>query len=151
MTLTQTRTETKVSKNDQGEQISTTTRTTTTVTISTADKNKGQVLGGTTKTTTTVANLSNPGASPTTTTSKSELSPLQAVETVGAERVGGLQDFASPSIGARIRDHQVLAGGTLVGGGIAAYCIIAEPCGAGIALTGIAIGVGATIYDIATH
>ena len=154
MTVTQTSTQTNLSKDASGNQISTTTRTTNSETVSTADANRGQVLGGTQTVTTTVANLSNPSQLASTTTTSRDLNPLQAVNAVGADLSKGLQSFAQPSMMDRLMDHKVGASG-VVAGGAAGACALAEPCGAVVG-TGALIGAGvyaagAAIYDFATH
>jgi hypothetical protein len=50
-----------------------------------------------------------------------------------------------------VKEHKVGIGGTVVGSGVAVGCILAEPCGAGVAITGIVVSGGAAIYDMATH
>ena len=152
-TITQTSTHTEVKTDEKtGDTISVRTRTTVTVTVSTSEKNNGQVLGGTLTTQQTSSNLSHlsEGATvgkPQTT----ELTPKRAVEAMGAGRVGLLQETVSPGMGARLMDHKVGVGGTLIGTGIAVGCALAEPCGAAITITGAVITGGSAIYDFATH
>jgi hypothetical protein len=153
MTITQTSTQTVVSKDANGNQISTTTRTTNTETVSTANTNRGQVLGGSTTTNTTTVNLTDKSAVSETTPAKN-LTPLQAMNAVGPELTKGLQDSAQPSAMERLWDHKVGAGGAVLAGA-GGVCALAEPCGAivgtGALIGTVVVGTGAAIYDFATH
>ena len=153
-TVVQTSTQTKVSKDENGNSISTTVRTTNTETISTADANRGQVLGGTQTVTTTVANTSDPTQPVSTTTTSSNLNPLQATNAVGRELTAGLQDFVKPTFLENLWGHKIGTAGVLVGTGAGA-CALAEPCGALVGtgtLIGVTVAAGvAAIYDFGTH
>jgi hypothetical protein len=148
-TLTQTTTANVTVKDAQGNVVKTgNTTTTETLTVSTAKDTNGQILGGTKSSETT---LTDRAGNTTTTSSTSNLNPAQAIKTFRSSSVEGLQSLVSPSIGQRLWDHKVGVGGTLAGGGIAVGCVLAEPCGAGVTIGGIILGVGAGIYDYATH
>ena len=99
--------------------------------MSAAKADKGTILGGTSTTTVTTSNLSNPGSEPTVQTSTSNLTPLQAKQSVSPELTTGIQEMAQPSFRQNIANHPLTAGGATVGTVGTVVCVYAEPCGGG--------------------
>ena len=146
-TLTQ-KTVSNVTETDaKGNVVATGSQTTTnTVTVD----GKGAVLGGTTQTTLRLNDSSGKDVSPAA-GAVQDLTPLRAAQAIGLQQTKALQDSVEPSFGQRLLDHKIGIGGTAVGGGIAIGCVLAEPCGAAVTITGIGIATGSAIYDMLTH
>ena len=146
-TLTQKTVSTVTETDAKGNVVATGSQTTTnTVTVD----GKGAVLGGTTQTTLRLNDSSGKDISPAA-GAVQDLTPLRATQAVGPQQAKALQDSVEPSLGQRLRDHKVGIGGTALGGGIAIGCVLAEPCGAAVTVTGIGIATGSAIYDMLTH
>ncbi|HWW15450.1 MAG TPA: RHS repeat-associated core domain-containing protein [Candidatus Dormibacteraeota bacterium] len=140
-----------ITTNSQGNSTATIATITTSVTVSTAAVNSGQVLSGSTQTSTTTINSQ--GNSSTVNGSTVSLNPQQAQAAAGSGTMAALNNVIRPPPTRldRVMDHKVGIGGTVLGSGIAIGCALAEPCGAGVIITGIAIAGGSSVYDMATH
>jgi RHS repeat-associated protein len=146
-TLTQTTLSNITVKDANGNVTATgSEKTTTSITVD----NKGTVLGGTTQTTLRLNDSSGQDISPAA-GAVQDLTPLRATQALGLQQTNALQDSVTPSFGQRLLDHKIGIGGTAVGGGIAIGCVLAEPCGAAVTITGIGIATGSAIYDMLTH
>jgi hypothetical protein len=150
-TVTETNQSVKNNTDKAGNVVSTTVTTTTTTTTVTTGVN-AHVEGATQTTSSTTVSLNSDGTKTTTNgpTQTTQLNTNQLIQQ-NPGRVSELTNDFSPSIGERAMDHKVGIGGGLLGGGVAVGCILAEPCGAGVAITGVVVGVLAGIYDYVTH
>ena len=123
--------------------------TSTSVTVSTADSNRGQVLGGSIVQSTTTVDAAT-GQIQTHDGPVKQLTPLQALEAVGSDKVEQLQATVQHTFLQNVGNHKVGVAGGL---GVAAV-------GVGCALTACPVwlvpaagvaGFVALVWDVGTH
>lgn len=145
-TATLTTTETiKIIVNDADGTSHTEYQTTTsTIVVSTAEDNRGQILGGTRDSVIRATDGS------TVSSSHKDLSPLQAAQNTSASGLDFIKSYVRPTFLQNIKSHKVGTGGVLLGVGATVGCAITA-CPAWLVPGAAVVGGVAALWDFGTH